>query len=40
MDYGKVRIFDSSEENNLTRGIRIRFFFNYMRFKRSTPISL
>ena len=26
MDYGKVRIFDSSEENNLTRGIRIRLF--------------
>ena len=26
MDYGKARIFDSSGENNLTRGIPIRLF--------------
>ena len=26
MDYGKARIFDSSKENNLTRGIPIRLF--------------
>ena len=26
MDYSKARIFDSSRENNLTRGIPIRLF--------------
>ena len=26
MDYGKARIFNSSRENNLTRGIPIRLF--------------
>ena len=26
IDYGKTRIFDSSREDNLTRGILIRFF--------------
>ena len=41
MNFGKLRTFDSSGENNLTRGIPIPFVFkNYMRFKRSTSVSL
>ena len=32
MNFGKLKIFDSSGENNLTRGIPIRFFKNYMRY--------
>ena len=32
MNFGKLRIFDSSGENNLTKGIPIRFFKNYMRY--------
>ena len=40
MNFGKLRIFDSSGENNLTRGIPIRMFSkNHMRFKRSTSLS-
>ena len=32
MTFGKLRIFDSSGENNLTRGIPFDFFKKYMRY--------